>query len=90
MQSIGWKKGTHCRPVKVKLSSQDSVNTVLRNSRKLKGVGKFGAVFLAPDRSVEERIIHRKLVEELKSKIKTEPSKYHYIRDQKIYSVEKA
>ena len=87
---MGGRKEEHCRPVKVKLSSQDSVNAVLRNSRKLKGVGKFEAVFLAPDRSIEERTIHRKLVEELKSKIQTEPSKYHYIRDQKIFSVDKA
>ena len=36
---MGGRKEGHCRPIKVKLSSQDSVNTVLRNSRKLKGSG---------------------------------------------------
>ena len=75
------KKQGHRRHIKVKLSSLDSVNTVLRNSRKLKGDEKFEAVVIVPDRSIEERAIHRKLVEEMKNKIKTEPSKYHYIRD---------
>ena len=74
----------------MKLSSQDSFNTVLRNSRKLYGVEKFEAVFIASDRSIEERAIHKKLVKEIKKKIKTEPSKYPYIRDQKIISVDKA
>ena len=84
------KKQGHRRHIKVKLSSLDSVNTVLRNSRKLKEDEKFEAVVIVPDRSIEERAIHRKLVEEMKSKIKTEPSKYHYIRDYKIVSVDKA
>ena len=38
------KKQGHRRHIKVKLSSLDSVNTVLRNSRKLKGDEKFEAV----------------------------------------------
>ena len=84
------KKQGHRRHIKVKLSSLDSVNTVLRNSRKLKEDEKFEAVVIVPDRSIEERAIHRKLVEEMKNKIKTEPSKYHYIRDYKIVSVDKA
>ena len=86
---LGGKKHEHRRPIKVKLSSQDSADLVIRNSRKLKGVDKFKAVFIAPDRSIEERANHRKLVEELKNKIKIEPSKYHFIRDQKIVSVDK-
>ena len=56
--------------VKIKLSSQDSVNSVLRNSRKLQGFEKFEALFIAPDRSIEERATHKKFVEDMTKKIR--------------------
>ena len=45
-------------------------------------------VYLTPDRSKEERVAHSKLVAELKQKIGEDSSKYHYIRDSKIISVD--
>ena len=69
---MGGKRQEHRRPMKVKSNSQDNINTVLRNNRKLKGVVKFEAGFIAPDRSIEHRAIQ--LVWRRWKKIKTEPS----------------
>ena len=51
--TMGGEKQEPRIKVKIKLSSQDSVNSVLRNNKKLKGVEKFEALFIAPDRSIE-------------------------------------
>ena len=48
------------------------------------------ALSITPDWSIEERATLRKLVKEIKNKIKTEPSKYHFIWDQKIMSDDNA
>ena len=45
-------------------------------------------VYLAPDRSKEERVAYSKLVAEIKQKIGEDSTKYHCIRDGKIISVE--
>ena len=79
------------RPIKVTFGSSDSVKQVLSKAKtlkKLEGSYKvFSNVYLAPDRSREERTEHRKLVEEIKNLISKEPSKHHYIRNGKIMSV---
>ena len=81
------------RPMKVTLANSDVVKQVLSKAHKLKkGVGSdriWNNVYIAPDRTREERACRRKLVTELKEVIKKDPEKYHYIRDNKIVSVDK-
>ena len=87
-----FKKGS-CRPIKVTLASADSVKQVLSKAKTLKTVSddlsQWRNVYLAPDRSREERLIHKKLVADMKQLITTEPSKHHFIRGGAIISVQR-
>ena len=73
------------------LASPDSVKFVLSKARKQKTYAyeHWRWVFLAPDRGMEERAAYSKLTTEFKQKIIEDDSKYHYIRDGKIVSVDK-
>ena len=68
------------RPIKVKLSSSDAVLSVLRNRSALKNSTANKSTFLGPDRTPEERLAHKKLVECMRRKMDNEPESYHYIR----------
>ena len=79
------------RPIKVTLGSADSVKQLLSKAKTLKSLygsyAVFSKCYLAPDRSREERVEHRKLVEQMKLLITNEPSKHHFRRNGKIISV---
>ena len=53
-------------PILVQLQNPDIVRRVLKQARKLKSSMSYSSVYLAPDRSPEERKNHKKLVGELK------------------------
>ena len=63
--------------MKVYFNSQEDAQTTIKNAKSLKHSEKFGRVFLTPDRSPEERIQRRKLVQQLRDKRQKE--KHHYI-----------
>ena len=77
------------RPIKVKLSSSDAVFNILRNAKKLKNSVSNCATFIGPDRSKEEQAAHKKFVDKMKTMMRDEPDKYHYIRKGGITSVKK-
>lgn len=77
------------RPIKVKLSSSDAVLCVLRNASALKNSTTNKSTFLGPDRTPDERLAHKKLVEYMRRKMDEEPGSYHYIRGGLIRSVKK-
>lgn len=80
------------RPIKVTLTNPEEVKVVLSKSNLLKisPDAYFRKLYLAPDRTYEQRTEHRKLVSEMKRRIDTEPNKYHYIKDKRtIIGVEK-
>ena len=81
--------GKH-RPIKVKLSSSDAVSHVLRKAKDLKSSEQNRSTFLCPDRNKEERDAHKKLVGQMKTKMKKEPEMYHYIKRGLIISVKKS
>ena len=56
------------RPVKVSHPSSAHVVEILREPKKLKDSEQYRNVFIAPDRTVEERRLRRELVESLKKK----------------------
>jgi hypothetical protein len=78
------------RPIKVTLRNNDAVKDVLSGAKALKNIVapaysfKFSKLYLAPDRTDEERKVQKKLVQEMKESIKANPSKRYYIRDKKV------
>ena len=87
---LGTKKKNIIRPVKVSLSSSTIVQQILRKSRSLSSSANHKTVFLAPDRSAEDRAKQRTLVSELKRKKHDEPNKRHFLRGGTVVSVETA
>ena len=76
----GKEKAGTSRPLIVKMGSPVVVSEVLANAKLLKESRFYGKCFLAQDRSPEERIEHRKLIDEMKKRRGEEPEKYFYIR----------
>jgi hypothetical protein len=59
---------------------------MLRRRHLLRKDPLYNSVYLAPDRSPEERREYKDLVDALKAKISKEPESYHHIRDHQILS----
>ena len=76
------------RPIKFTLSNSDHVNQVLRSARQLHSKEGYRSVYICPDRTVEERRAHKKLMELLKEKRKAEPNRTHIIRNNRVVSFE--
>ena len=74
------------RPVKVNLPRSAHVVEILREPKKLKDSQQYRNVFIAPDRTVEERRSRLELVESLKRKRQDEPNMRHFIKVNKIVS----
>ena len=83
----GVEKAGTSRPLVVTLCRPQSVIEVLSNAKKLKGSRYLGSVFLAPDRSPEERTEHKKLIDDMKKRMGEEPDKYFFVRRGKVCSV---
>ncbi|KAL5251686.1 hypothetical protein ACHWQZ_G014731 [Mnemiopsis leidyi] len=79
------------RPIKVTLTNPDEVKSVLSRGNLLKKSPEeyFRKMYLAPDRTLEERREHQKLVCEVKRRIESEPEKYHYIKNKRVLSVDR-
>ena len=86
---IGKKSPSATRPVKVSLSSSSIVQQILKNSSKLSGTEKFKRVFLAPDRTAEEKAHRKELVLELKRRAEVDKDKKLFIRGGKICTLER-
>ena len=76
------------RPVKVTVSSSVVVNQILAKAKQLRQSSKHSRVFISPDRSPVQRVEHRALIQALKDKRESDPSKRHYLRNGKIVSAE--
>ena len=76
------------RPIKFTLSNSDHGNQVLRSARQLHSKEGYRSVYICPDRTVEERRAHKKLMELLKEKRKAEPNRTHIIRNNRVVSFE--
>ena len=74
------------RPLKVKFNYKSAAFDLLALSKNLKDDANYFNVFIVPDRSREERIEHRKLVEQLKLKRSQDPHKRFYIWNKSIWS----
>ena len=74
------------RPVKFTLSNSDHVAQVLRSAKRLHSKEGYKAVYICPDRSVQERRSFKILLDQLREKRKSEPNRTHFIRNNKIVS----
>jgi hypothetical protein len=77
------------RPIKVKLTSCDAVSHILWRAKALKSSDRNKSTFIGPDRTVEEREVHRALVVQLKAKMEKEPDLYHFIKGGQIVNVKR-
>jgi hypothetical protein len=82
------KKGSSARPVRVTLSSSTIVQQILGKARDLRESEDYKEVFLSADRSVEERTLHKQLVQQLRTKREEEPGRKHYIRGGQVCSAD--
>ena len=76
------------RPVKVSVGSSVVVGQILAKAKRLRQSSKHSRVFISPDRSPVQRVEHRALVQALKDKRESDPSKRHYMMKGKIVSAE--
>ncbi len=65
--------------MKVPLTSCSAVAEVLMKSKLLRSADGYTNVFIAPDRSKEERRLRKELVNELKSKRNSDPDRKYVI-----------
>ena len=86
---IGKKETAKTRPIRIECKDRSDAQYYLFHARKLKKSEKFSKVYLAPDRTREQRIAHNKLVKQMKEKIAADPGKYFYIRNKMICSIDK-
>ena len=84
---MGVEEPGKTRPLKAKFSCADTARRLLSNAKHLKNTMDYRRCYIAPDRTKEERDARKKLVDEMKGLIETEPTKYHYIRNNKVCSV---
>ena len=86
VERVGERKDDSHRPVRVIFERKEEVTNVLARARRLKDSENFSSVFLGPDRTVEERKAHRKLVDELKVKRTQSPDMIFYIKENAVCS----
>ena len=77
---LGNATSTRVRPIKFSVKNSNIVYQILSKAKKLKDIDGYQAVYIAPDRSVEERITRQKLVAELKEKRLSDKQKHYVIR----------
>ena len=86
---VGVKRGNAQRPIKFVLSHSDHAKQVIRNAKKLHATEGYKGVYICPDRTVEERKARKMLWDQVLEKRKSEPDRYHYIRNSTIVSCDK-
>ena len=75
-------------PILVQLKTPELVSRVLKQAKKLRSTSHYRNIYLAPDRTPEEQRRYKKLVDDLKNKIKEDSSRWWYIKDGGILSTD--
>ena len=87
VRRIGRKKPGLHRPIRLSVESSSIAFGILRKSKELRNVDDCKSVYLSPDRTVEEQVTRKKLVEQLKLKRTSDPQNKYYIRKGEITCV---
>ena len=77
------------RPIKVSLRSSETALQLQFSGRRLKDDHATKRVFISPDRSWEEREVRKRLMKEVKEKMRSDPNKYHYISGTSVVSCDR-
>ena len=85
---IGNKVAEKHRAVKVSFGNSSTVHQILIKAKELRLSQCFKTVFISPDRSPEERAVHKQLVLDLKRKVTENPNKRYFIRTGKICEID--
>ena len=85
-ERIGTLNKEKIRPLKVKFDFKSTAFDLLSKSKNLKDNEEYGTVFIVPDRSREERVEQRKLVEQLKLIRTQNPGKRCYIWNKAVHT----
>ena len=88
-ESLNSKGKAMPRPIKLTVASAISARQIRLKAKNLRNVDKFRSVYIAPDRSLEERVSQKQLVVDLKKRVSDQPGLYHYIRGGKVCTAEK-
>ena len=86
---IGNKVAEKHRADKVSFGNSSTVHQILIKAKELRLSQCFKTVFyISPDRSPEERAVHKQLVLDLKRKVTENPNKRYFIRTGKICEID--
>jgi len=85
---IGQRATGAVRPIKFSVKSSDIVYQLLRKANRLKDIEGYKSVYISPNRTLEERISRRTLVNELKKKRIDDPGSRYFIRKGEIVKAE--
>ena len=86
---IGQFKPGRVRPLNLRVRNQDTVYQILRKATTLRNLEDCRKVFISPDRTLEERVSRRKLVDQLREKRVADPNNNYVIRKGEIVCFEK-
>ena len=86
---IGKQKPGTRRPIRFRVQNSSTVFQILKKAKLLKEIEGYESTYLSPDRTMEERTIRKKLVEQLKHKRSNDPDNLYYIRGGEIVCVSK-
>ena len=76
------------RPIKFSVKNTDNVYQILRKAKRLKDIDGYKTVYISPNRTNEERLSRRTLVNELKKKRLEDQSSHYFIRKGEIVKAE--
>ena len=85
---IGRKTPGKSRSIKVEVEHPTDALVLLKKAGKLRSTD-LRSVYLSPDRNKQEQAAHNKLVAKMRTMIKEDPTKFYFIRDNKVKSVDK-
>ena len=83
---MGKKQEGKIRPIRLECENRGDVEFALIHSKRLKDSTNHSRVYLAPDRTKEQRQEHSLLVKKMKDLINTDPAKHYFIRNNKVCS----
>ena len=86
---VGKEEAGKTRPVRIEFPDTESAQLLLQSAAKLKNTDMYSKVYIAPDRTKEQRLEHSKLVRKMKDMIAADSTKHYYIRNKQICSTDK-
>ena len=84
LTAVRFGKDLGKRPIKITFERPETVSTILKNAKHLKNSEEYADIYLSRDMPPEERENRRKLVEQMKNKMKKNPKTRYYIRGNEI------